>query len=67
MLQRQEWPNGVSVGGRKWKSDKPRGAGQRSVDGRERGSGSHVGCYLLLRQRRGEVRKNMPILVGDAP
>ena len=40
---------------------------QRSVGGRRRGSRKHDGCYLLLRERRGEVRENMRFRVGDAP
>jgi hypothetical protein len=49
------------------KRDELRRVGQRSVDGRRRGSRKHDGCYLLLRERRGEVRENMRFRVGDAP
>ena len=42
---------------------------QRSVAGRGRGRGfrKHDGCYLLLRKRSGEVRKNVYFRIGDAP
>ena len=52
---------------RKSKRDELRRAGQRSVGGRRRGSRKHDGCYLLLRERRGEVRENMRFRIRDAP
>jgi hypothetical protein len=51
----------------KSKRDERRLVGQRSVGSRRRGSRKHDGCYLLLRERSGEVRKNMRFRVGDAP
>ena len=53
----------------KSKRDELRRVRQRSVDGRGRGLESlkHDGCYLLLRKRSGEVRKNVYFRIGDAP
>ena len=53
----------------KSKRDELRRVRQRSVDGRGRGLESlkHDGCYLLLRKRSGEVRKNVYFPIGDAP